>query len=142
MPTPLWKPGQSGNPKGRPPKARALTEILERAGSATIEVEGKRISGKRLVARLVWEALTTGVLSLPIEAGAPPVRRVICSDEWITLAKWVFAQIDGPPRAEIDVTSDGKSLRPELTDEERIARLAAIFESARARGTGQDSPDQ
>lgn len=110
MPKNLWQPGQSGNPKGRPPKARALTEILERAGSATVEVEGKRISGKRLVARLVWEALTTGVLSLPIEPGAPPVRRVIGSDEWITLAKWVFAQIDGPPVAQMDLTSAGQPM--------------------------------
>ena len=26
-----WKPGQSGNPKGRPPKNKTLTDALERA---------------------------------------------------------------------------------------------------------------
>ena len=33
-----FKPGQSGNPNGRPPKSRALTALLEKAGGRKISV--------------------------------------------------------------------------------------------------------
>ena len=38
-----FQKGQTGNPNGRPPKSRALTEILEAAGGKTIEYQGKSV---------------------------------------------------------------------------------------------------
>ena len=105
MGNPNWKQGVSGNPNGRPPKNRALTEILTRAGSKTLEVAGKRISGKRLMACLAWQIATTGKATFPngtvLEASPRDVM-----DIW----KWLYTHIDGPPRAELDVTTDGKPI--------------------------------
>lgn len=100
-----FKPGQSGNPKGRPPKSRALTQILEKAGSKTVEVNGKRISGKRLLAQMMWQAVTLGEVELP---GGEKLTLGV--NDWLVAAKWIYAHIDGPPKGEIDVTSLGEQI--------------------------------
>lgn len=93
-----WKPGQSGNPRGRPSKARSLSSILETAGSASIEVGGKRIASKRLVARLLWEIATTGRCTMPdgrtMTAGP---------GGWLDVVKFVYGQVDGPPPREVNL---------------------------------------
>jgi hypothetical protein len=97
--------GQSGNPNGRPPKNRALTDLLESAGNSTIERDGKKIARKRIVASLAWELLTTGETVLPNGTALK-----LAPQDWIGLYKWIYGHIDGPPKAEIDVTSDGKPI--------------------------------
>ena len=100
-----FQPGQSGNPKGRPKKKRALTDVLERAGSKTVEVDGKKVSGKNLVARMAWELVTTGRVSLP------DGRTLVADlDDLMSAVKWIYSQVDGPPKQEMDVTSDGEKL--------------------------------
>jgi len=97
--------GKSNNPRGRPPKSRALTEILERAGSKTLEVDGKKISSKQLVARLAWELVTTGQVALP-EPDAP--RTLVADmDDWLAAVKWIYAQVDGPPKQELEHSGPG-----------------------------------
>jgi len=106
-----WKPGQSGNPAGRPPKGRALTAILEQAGGKTVEVKGpdgttKRVTGKKLLAELVWQVATTGSVTLP----NGETKKVEDFDDWFAAVKFIYQHIDGPPKAELGVSADDGSV--------------------------------
>ena len=93
-----FKPGQSGNLKGRPKKDRALTDLLERAGSSTVEIDGKRVSSKRYLADMVWQVVMTG------EAILPGGKKVSLSpQDWKDFVKWIYAHIDGPPTVAVDM---------------------------------------
>jgi hypothetical protein len=95
--------GASGNPNGRPKKDRALTKILETAGSVTIERDGQRLSGKRLVAVLLWDIAKTGTCTLP----SGKVYNVDGA-AWFDVVKFLYAQIDGPPKQVNELTgADG-----------------------------------
>ena len=96
---PQWQPGQSGNPKGRPPKARAMTALLERAGAKTVEMpDGKRIAGRRFVASAMWEMATTGQVTM-LDGQVWKVTPA----EWFDAVKWIYAQVDGAPKQSIEL---------------------------------------
>ena len=99
-----WKPGQSGNPKGRPPKNRALTELLEAAGEKTIQYNGGKYktARKRIIADLAWSLATTGEAELP---GGKKLK--LDPKDWMSLVKWIYQHIDGAPRSEVDLQTDG-----------------------------------
>jgi len=97
---PAWAKGQSGNPKGRPPKSRAMTALLERAGAKTVELsDGKRIAGRRFVALAMWELATTGQVTMP-----DGKVWTITPAEWFDAVKWIYAQVDGAPKQSIDLS--------------------------------------
>ena len=101
-----WKPGQSGNPAGKPPKSRALTEILEAAGNKTLaDADGKKVARKRLLAQLLWEVATTGKATFP-DGRVLEVAPV----DYLTVVKFLYQHIDGPPKSEVDVTSGGQAI--------------------------------
>lgn len=98
-----WMPGQSGNPKGGKPKNRALTEILRNKGDDFREVDGKRVRGNQIVARLIWESATTGRVVFPDGR-----ELALDADQWLGVIKFVYGQIDGPPRQEVGLSgADG-----------------------------------
>lgn len=104
-----FKPGKSGNPKGRPPKKRTLTNLLEKGGNQKFAAEGKPQAAKQLFVQKVWEGLATGHITYQ-EANGQAMRFPLDAQQYIALARLVLGQIDGPPKAEIDVTSEGKAI--------------------------------
>lgn len=114
-----FKPGESGNPKGRPPKKRTLTEILEKAGNGA-KVYGGGIAPKKLLAELLWQAAATGTVTFPDQTKAV----VLEPQDWIGVVKFLYQHIDGPPKQELDVTSNGDSLR--FTSEDAVTALKEL----------------
>ena len=94
-----FQPGQSGNPAGRPPKSRALSDTLEKALAKTVQTEDGNISGKRLLAMLVAQAVTTGKVQFPGEESAS----VLGVKDWIAFVQWAYQYLEPPiTRQEID----------------------------------------
>jgi hypothetical protein len=108
-----WKPGQSGNPKGAPKKARVLSERLRAAGSKTIEIDGKQVAGSIVAARIAWEGITHGKLRFPDDAE----DTVLSFDQWLGLVKFVYGQTEGAPPAAVEVSgADGAPIAVSLID--------------------------
>lgn len=108
--TGTWTKGQSGNPRGRPPKKRALTDMLERGGRLKISSSE---TAQREMIRRVWEGLSTGQMTFGTGAGTRVIE--LDANDIIQLAKMVLTQIDGPPKAEMDVTSGGMPVLFEIS---------------------------
>jgi len=109
------KKGVSGNPKGRPPKERALTAILEKAGNQVItDADGKRRGKKRIVARLLWEVATTGTCAFPDGKGGSRQLQPQNVEEWFDIIKWIYTHIDGAAPKAIDIQSQGRPLQPNV----------------------------
>lgn len=101
-----WEKGKSGNPTGRPQKNRAWTAILEKAGNKRIEVEnGKSVTRKELMADLIMQGITSGRITFPDKTKIELTPR-----EWLDLLWKAYGQVDGPPRLDVDVTTDGEKI--------------------------------
>lgn len=65
VPANAWKPGQSGNPNGRPRKDQTMTELLRLEGDKLVEVIDATTGAKRTLtkkerlAEIVWEQAMT-----------------------------------------------------------------------------------
>lgn len=98
-----WQKGTSGNPNGRPKKGRTLTAILERTGNTKKMYSGD-IAPRRLLANLLWQAAVSGEVTFPGDNEATPLDM----QDWIGVVKFIYQHIDGPPKNELDVTTNGK----------------------------------
>jgi hypothetical protein len=98
-----FQPGKSGNPKGRPPKPRALTNLMEKWGNKASPVEGLKY--KELLMMRIWQAATLG----QIDYGDGRIEKV-SPKEAALFAGLLMRQVDGPPPAQVDVTSMGEKI--------------------------------
>ena len=94
--------GNRNNPNGRPPKNKALTTALEVSLGRTIEVDGKRVNGKRVLADLVVSFLTTGRAMFPGEEN----ESIISISDWAGMVKWIYDRVDGKPIQPVEGTGD------------------------------------
>jgi hypothetical protein len=96
-----WGKGKSGNLKGRPPKNRALTRLLQESGENPLIIGGQQLTGQQALAHRIWEFVATGQVLL----GDEPLKAESIAD-WLTTVKWLYTHIDGPaksaPETEID----------------------------------------
>lgn len=110
-----FKPGMSGNPKGRPPKSRALSELLAKGAGIKIAIPPDdpqaEMDAKDVFVQHVWEAVTMGRITFPD-------GRTLTLDavDFSTFARLLLNQIDGPPPAAVDVTSGGKPIAPQIIE--------------------------
>jgi len=89
---PKFVKGRSGNPRGRPPKSRALTTILAAKADDLRLIDGDKVkSNQEYIATLLWEFATTGEVNLP--GGQLQAENV---KEWLSAVQWIYTHIDGP----------------------------------------------
>jgi hypothetical protein len=106
-----FQPGTSGNPSGRPPKNRALTEILRKTGARKVAIQQpdgtiKEIPGREALARMVWEVVTSGQVTLPDGT----VKEVADFADWFAAVQFIYKHIDGPAPSNVDITTAGQPL--------------------------------
>lgn len=97
-----WVKGQSGNPTGRPPRSRVLTELLEAAGDREVRVGDEVVTGKDLLARMVWDFVTTGKVTLPDGRNMRADSR-----DWVSVMEWLYKHVDGS-KTEVEIGTDAE----------------------------------
>lgn len=96
MPRGPKKGSPSNNPHGRPPKERSLTEAIKRA--LDVVQDGDTRTRKEIQAELLAQGVATAMVEFPDGRIAKLSVR-----DWIDLNFRLLAQVDGPPRQEIDL---------------------------------------
>jgi hypothetical protein len=83
-----WIPGMLGNPRGRPPKKRAMAEII-RTTSGEQNASGETY--QMALARALWSGISSGRIAF--DSGKTFDLEF---KDWIELLKWVLEHVDGP----------------------------------------------
>lgn len=91
-----FKPGQSGNPRGRPRKENSLTAILEQLGDlADVSFNGEQIPRKRALAEAIWQ------------------KAIVDKD--LMAIKYIFDRVDGTPIQVNEISgTDGEPLKVKI----------------------------
>lgn len=95
-----WVPGQSGNPKGRPPKGKVLGEMLQKASLQTFEYtddKGVVVKTKyaNFITERVMEALTSGQVTFPPDEEGNARTITLDHRDWYQLINFYFQRTEG-----------------------------------------------
>jgi len=127
-----WKPGESGNPNGRPLGGEALTEILRFFADDQINFSPgtHRVEKKIILARMIWDSLIWGKVEFPD-------GRVIELEvnEWMNVVKWLYNRTDGMPPQAIDLSGSLQTVN--ITSDE-FAQARAELEEWQQERFGDD----
>lgn len=97
----MWKPGQSGNPKGRPPQDQSIAAIARHFLSQT--PEGQKKQRNQIFVEAIYDCAIL--------------------DKDMRAATLLWNYVDGKPRESVDVTSAGEKMshlviyRPEKNEQ-------------------------
>ena len=107
VPSGAWKPGESGNPAGRPKKNHALSAILADVAKKNlyVKIDGviKKLTKNDLIAEILMNAVLTGQVQFPLhcdidgneEEQRPPLA--LDTSEWIKLTDFYYKRVEGNP---------------------------------------------
>ena len=130
-----WKPGESGNPNGRPTKESSLTYILGFFADDQINFEPgtHRVEKKIILARMIWDSLIWGKVEFP-------TGRVIEleANEWLNVVKWLYNRVDGMPPQAIDLSGSLQTVN--ITSDE-FAQARAELEEWQQERFGDDDEE-
>ncbi|MBA3872944.1 MAG: hypothetical protein H0X30_27750 [Anaerolineae bacterium] len=105
-----WKTGQSGNPKGKTPGSRAISEILRLKGEEQVVVGGQALSAQEALAEAIWRFVLKGDVML----GKKHLQAESVVD-WVQAVKWLYTYVDPP---------QGKTMEHEPEVVVRVVRVA------------------
>jgi hypothetical protein len=91
-----WKPGQSGNPNGRPPKERTYADLINKALS---HKASNGVQRKKILAELISQAATEGQVKFPGDADYSKLSM----SEWRQFTKDLLSHLEPPPM-QVDTT--------------------------------------
>lgn len=91
--------GQSGNPKGRPPKERAMADLLTTGLAKKVpDSDGTARPSRAVLMRIMQDLALTGRAVLP---GGETLT--IAPRDQVDVMKFVVTHLDGPARTTIDL---------------------------------------
>ena len=114
-----WQPGQSGNPKGRPKKDKALTAVLSNAAASSLtyyDENGKKKTRRRadIIGEMVLEGVIFGKITFRKESeDDDEITLELTSNDWRNLVQWYFNRVEG-------LAPKGKEEEPEVDEDEQL----------------------
>lgn len=121
-----YLPGSNANPKGPGKKGTSLTDILRATGNKKRRVRGMTVTGRKLLANLIWQAATEGEVKFP----KGRVLKVKNLKDWHTIVSWLYDRVDGKP-TEHTVIEDPQA---EITAEDLTQAMVELEKWKKNRG--------
>ena len=103
-----FKPGETGNRHGRPPKGQTLVDALVK--EFVKENPSSGLSPKDVLAQYMAQACVEGGVDMPDGS-----RIILSPEAWLDCVKWSYLRIDGAPKQELDIANTTFMFDPQLT---------------------------